>query len=209
MKALDEMVLTEKPFVLMVDDDLGLLDMAGEVLKSDYAVSFAASGPEALELIRGGFIPAIILLDIDMPGMDGFEMLALLREIPQAREVPVVYLTGLTAEEYEERGLSIGAQDYIKKPFSRKILLARLKNCMENTLRLKEKNTLDEEKLSRLAEPLTETELKTLRLLVKGYSNEEIANELFYSKDYVKKLVSRILGKLGIAHRGKVMEFLK
>ena len=79
---MDEMVLTEKPSVLMVDDDLGLLDMAGEVLKGDYAVSFAASGPEALELIRGGFIPAIILLDINMPGMDGFEMLARLREIP-------------------------------------------------------------------------------------------------------------------------------
>lgn len=206
---MDEMIFEEKPIVLVVDDDLGLLDMAGEVLKSDYAVSFATSGPEALELIRSGFIPTIILLDIDMPGMDGFEMLERLREMPGARDVPVVYLTGLTTEEHEEHGLSIGAQDYIKKPFSRKILLVRLKNCMESSLRLKKKSTLDEEKLNRLTEPLTEAELKTMRLLVKGYSNEEIASELFYSKDYVKKLVSRILGKLEIAHRGKVVEFLK
>ena len=85
----------------------------------------------------------------------------------------------------------------------------RLKNCMESSLRLKKKSTLDEEKLNRLTEPLTEAELKTMRLLVKGYSNEEIASELFYSKDYVKKLVSRILGKLEIAHRGKVVEFMK
>ena len=88
---MDEMIFEEKPVVLVVDDDLGLLDMAGEVLKSDYAVSFATSGPEALELIRSGFIPTIILLDIDMPGMDGFEMLERLREMPGARDVPVVY----------------------------------------------------------------------------------------------------------------------
>ena len=115
MKALDEMVLTEKPFVLMVDDDLGLLDMAGEVLKSDYAVSFAASGPEALELIRGGFIPAIILLDIDMPEKSGMHLLSEIKSLDGG--IQVIMLTDLVNITTVLEALRCGAEACLFKPF--------------------------------------------------------------------------------------------
>ncbi|HHY29022.1 MAG TPA: response regulator transcription factor [Desulfitobacterium dehalogenans] len=201
--------MNSKYTVLIVDDDGVFLDMAEEALREDFSVSTALSGYEALKLIAEGFVPDIILIDIDMPGLNGFETLTKLRANQPTAAIPVLFLTGLDPWENEARGFALGAQDYISKPFVQSALPLRVKNHIETARRLREKNTLDEEKLQRLTEPLTETEMKVVRLLAKGYANEEIAQELHYSLVYVKKLVMRVFAKLNIEHRGKIFNYLK
>src|SRR5690606_16198731 len=111
--------------VLVVDDDVMLLKMAEQLLKSEYTVMLARSGWEAVSCVANGLRPDIILLDIDMPKMDGYATLRKLQELDP--DIPVIFLTGLTATEYELKGLTAGAVDYITKPFVKEILLARLK----------------------------------------------------------------------------------
>ncbi len=119
--------MENKNAVLLVDDDPALLNAVGEMLRADYEVSSAKSGSDALELLRAGYLPDIILLDIDMPGLNGFETLALLRQMEDMQDVPVIYLTGLKQTENEVKGINTGAADYIIKPFVRESLLARLR----------------------------------------------------------------------------------
>ncbi|MDR1205799.1 MAG: response regulator, partial [Peptococcaceae bacterium] len=172
-----------KDTVLLVDDDPAFLKMANDALREDYTVSLAASGAEAASLAEAGHVPDIILLDIAMPDMDGYATLEKLRETPDMRDVPVVFLTSATAPESELRGIESGAIDYIKKPFVRELLLARVRRHLENGRRLRrlsmmEKNKLetgiDEDKFRQAAAGLSETERKMLRLIILGYSNREI-----------------------------------
>lgn len=206
-----------KDTILLVDDDPTFLKMANEVLCKDYAVSFATSGEEAVEL-AANHVPDIILLDVSMPGMDGYETLKRLRELEDIQDVPVVFLTSMTASEAEYRGLNSGATDYIKKPFERDLLLARVRRHLENGRRLRQLSILeksksdtgiDEAKFSQVAADLSETEQKILRLIILGYSNREISEALHYSYDYVKRLVSIIYEKNGVNTRTELKRMLK
>ncbi|WP_243454508.1 response regulator transcription factor [Desulfosporosinus fructosivorans] len=201
--------MCEKSKVLVIDDDMMLLKMAAELLDGRYDVSLAQSGEMALRLLHKGILPDVILLDIDMPCMNGYEVIAEIKKIKEAEPIPIIFLTGLSEAENEIRGLRSGAVDYIKKPFVQEILLARLEVHLDGGRRMREKNSLDEEKLRLLIEPLTETELKVAKLLAQSFTNDEISRELNYSLSYVKKLVSRILSKLNIRIRNEIKQYLK
>ncbi len=112
--------MEHKKSILVVDDDIALLKMAEELLKDRYAVSLAKSGDQAVQFLGRGFVPDLILLDIDMPGMDGYETIERLLRLPTAEDVPVIFLSGLTRAEAELRGLKAGASDYMTKPFDGK-----------------------------------------------------------------------------------------
>lgn len=183
--------------------------MAAELLDEKYAVSLVTSGDAALKVLQKGMEPDIILLDIDMQHMDGYETIKQIKRIEEMKQIPVVFLTGLTEAANEIRGLELGAVDYIRKPFVKEVLMSRVAVHLENGRRLRERNTLDEEKLKDLQEALMETELKVARLMAMAYTNEEIAQELNYSVAYVKKVVSRVLRKLGINNRREIKLFLK
>ncbi len=207
-----------KATVLLVDDDIAFLKNASEALREDYEVSFAASGVEALELAAAGSVPDIVLLDVAMPNMDGYETLERLREIEDMRDVPVVFLTSMTTPESELRGIEAGAMDYIKKPFVREILLARVRRHLENGRRLRElsiaeKNKLesgiDEEKFMQASSGLSETERKMLRLILLGYSNREIGEALNYSYTYVRKVVNVIYEKKFVSSRADLKKLLR
>jgi DNA-binding response OmpR family regulator len=203
--------MSEKKAILIVDDDPALLKMAGEVLRSDFEVSCAKSGVEAVLLIKNGFYPDIILLDVDMPGLNGFDTLRKLRESPAAADIPAIFLTGLNTTEAELEGLSAGGVDYITKPFVREILLARLRIHLENSLRLRKDNTsgrINEKKLSDFSKELNETESKVVHLLALGYTNKEISETLCYSYNYVKKVVGVIYEKKCIAKRSEIKKIL-
>jgi DNA-binding response OmpR family regulator len=200
-----------KKAILIVDDDPALLKMAGEILRADFDVSCAKSGFEAISLIKNGFLPDIILLDVDMPGMNGFDTLRKLREVSTATDVPVVYLTGVNTPDAELEGLTAGGVDYIKKPFVREILLARLKIHLENSLRIRkerENGRVDERKLSDFSKDLSETESKVVHLLALGYTNKEISETLNYSYNYVKKVVGVIYEKKCISKRSEIKKLL-
>ena len=189
--------------VLVIDDDPALLEQTEQALCSNYQVSLANSGRQAIEYLKRNACIDLILLDIQMPQMDGYETLRQIRLITQYAETPIIFLTGLTDTQSELQGLTVGAVDYITKPFDSQVLLARVE------LRLCTGMQLDEKKLESLPHPLTNSELNVARLLARSYSNQEIAEELHYALDSVKKLVSHILEKLDIHSRKEIRKFFK
>lgn len=210
--------MENKPSVLIVDDDFTLLKMASEILRYEYAVSCVTSGAEVLELMADDFMPDIILLDVEMPEMNGFETLQNIRKIEDAEDVPAIFLTGVNKTEAELRGFSSGAVDYITKPFVKDVLLARIRVHLENGRRLRQlsimekkgKNGgLDEREFERIAETLTGTEKKILLLILMGYSNQEIAQELNYTYNYVKKVIGVIYEKKYVNKRSDLIKLFR
>ncbi|MBF0481591.1 MAG: hybrid sensor histidine kinase/response regulator [Desulfovibrionaceae bacterium] len=121
----------EKATVLIVDDTPDNIRVLLESLKNDYAVMAATNGPKAIELASGNKQPDIILLDVMMPGMDGYEVCSRLKADPQTAEIPVIFVTALSQPEDEAKGLAVGAIDYLTKPFNPALVKARVKNHIE------------------------------------------------------------------------------
>ncbi len=116
----------QKKTVLVVDDAPTNIQAVNAILKDDYKVRVATHGSKALELVKVNPPPDLILLDIMMPGMDGYEVCTRLKTEPETRDIPVIFLTGQTEIEEETRGFEVGAVDYIHKPFSPAIVKARV-----------------------------------------------------------------------------------
>jgi CheY-like chemotaxis protein/DNA-binding CsgD family transcriptional regulator len=191
--------MDEQYTVLVIDDDTALLKMADELLSETYAVSLAKSGREAVSLLEKGFAPDIILLDIVMPFMNGYETFERLRNIPGARDIPVVFLTGLSEAEAELRGLQSGAVDYITKPFVKEILLTRLATHLENGRELRILHRMRPAK--KAAEPLTPWERKIALLAKQWLTVPEIAARLSLTENTVKSAMKVIYRKLDIHSR--------
>lgn len=116
-----------RPTVMVVDDTPQNLSLMHELLRGDYRVLVADSGARALKLLQAGARPDLMLLDIMMPAMDGYELLGRLQQEPQTATLPVIFLTSRSDVDDETRGLALGAVDYITKPISPPILLARVR----------------------------------------------------------------------------------
>ena len=116
-----------KNSILIVDDDKSNLLVLNDILNQDYTLYLARSGRDAIEKANGN-LPDLILLDIIMPGMDGYDVLAALKDSDKTRHIPVIFITGLSDPEAEKKGLSLGAADYISKPFSHAIVKLRVQN---------------------------------------------------------------------------------
>lgn len=117
--------------ILAVDDVPENLQVLNAVLKDHYRVKVATSGERALALATGAEPPDLILLDVMMPGMDGYEVCARLKEDPRTRDIPVLFVSARDEEEDEARGLALGAIDYIVKPIRPSIVQARVRNHLE------------------------------------------------------------------------------
>ena len=119
--------------ILIVDDNRDNLTVIGGLLKGEYHVRVANSGERALQVAVTQPIPDLILLDIMMPGMDGYETLRHLRQMPETRDIPVIFVTAMSADEDEEAGLGLGAVDYVTKPIRPAILSARVRTHLALT----------------------------------------------------------------------------
>lgn len=117
--------------VLIVDDQPENLDLFSGLLMPHYRVLAANSGQRALRLMRGDTLPDLILLDVMMPGMDGYEIFDRLRAEPRTAQIPVIFVTAMDSIESQLRGLDAGAVDYITKPIVPPVLLARVRNQLE------------------------------------------------------------------------------
>jgi putative two-component system response regulator len=115
----------EKRLVILVDDNPANLQIGRNVLSEKYAVATAPSAEKMFKLLQKN-IPAIILLDIDMPEMNGYEAIKILKSQPETRDIPVIFLTGRTDTGDELEGFTLGAIDYITKPFRPSLLLKRI-----------------------------------------------------------------------------------
>ncbi len=118
-------------WVCVVDDDVTNLKLAGQILSdAGIRVSAMRSGALLLKFLEKNR-PELILLDVLMPEMDGFETLSKVQET-EAKDIPVIFLTARESEETKEKGLSLGAVDFIRKPFDPVELISRVKAALEN-----------------------------------------------------------------------------
>jgi CheY-like chemotaxis protein len=131
-----------KKTVLLVDDAPSNIEAVNSILKDSYKIRIATNGAKALELVRVAPSPDLVLLDVSMPGMDGYEVCTRIKADPKTRDIPVIFLTGQTETEDETRGFDVGAVDYIHKPFSPAVVKARV----QTHLALREKSELIEQK---------------------------------------------------------------
>ena len=116
----------QKKTVLLVDDAPSNIQVVNSILKDIYKIRIATNGAKALELVKVAPPPDLILLDVMMPGMDGYEVCTHLKTDPETRDIPVIFLTGQTEIEDETHGFDVGAVDYIHKPFSPAVVKARV-----------------------------------------------------------------------------------
>jgi len=116
-----------KQCVLVVDDSPENIDLLSEILREDYRVRVATSGEKALKIVYSDEPPDLILLDIMMPGVSGLEICRRLKANPDRRRIPIIFVTAMSSTEDERRGLEIGAVDYITKPISPPIVMARVR----------------------------------------------------------------------------------
>lgn len=119
-----------QPRILVVDDRLTNIELIADIFGEEYEVLFATEGEKALE-IAATENPGVILLDVMMPGMDGYEVCRRLKANHRTEEIPVIFITALGDEEAETRGLELGAVDYVAKPFRPAVVKMRVKNQIE------------------------------------------------------------------------------
>jgi len=122
----------EKKVILVVDDDEHQLSVIKIILEGFYTVIAAKSGILALEQIYKGCLPDIILLDILMPEMDGFEVYNKIRGISLLRDIPIVYVSSVSEKEEIQKALDTGAADFIMKPYNKTDLLTRISKLIKD-----------------------------------------------------------------------------
>lgn len=117
-----------KPTILIVDDMTTNLIILSDILKEDYNIKIAKSGTKAIEIVNSQDDIDLILLDIEMPDINGYEVLKILKNSDKTKNIPIIFVTAKSSEEDEEYGLNLGAIDYITKPYSKSIVKIRIKN---------------------------------------------------------------------------------
>lgn len=227
--------MSEKQQLLLVDDEPGIRESVQAYLEDNEAwqVTTASNAEEALQTIESQ-IPDLIISDIMMPQVNGYEFLAKLKEDPRYRSIPVVFLTarGMTSDRIQ--GYESGCDAYLSKPFDPEELEAIVKNLLSKseTRTSKGENSTELEKIAKeLVEikaklddklggtggitvtpspikiDLTPREQSVLDLVAQGLMNKEIARELSTSVRNVEKYVSRLFGKTGTNSRTELVRF--
>ncbi|WP_066355089.1 GGDEF domain-containing response regulator [Aliarcobacter skirrowii] len=131
------MIEENRATILIVDDMSTNLMMLSDILKDDYNIKISKTGEKAIELCKNLDID-LVLLDIEMPLMNGYEVCKNLKNYEKTKNIPIIFVSAKNSEEDEEYGLNLGAIDYISKPFSKVIIKARVKN----QIKLKQKTEL-------------------------------------------------------------------
>jgi putative two-component system response regulator len=162
---------TPRKIILVIDDVTSNIDILSSILRNDYQVKAATSGHKALKIAGSSAPPDLILLDVVMPEMDGFEVCRRLKANPLTHAIPVIFVTDKIETEYEADGFSCGAVDYITKPVCAPIVEARVRTH----LALYDSNRFLEEKVRERTAELTSTRLEILRRL--GMAAEYKDNE--------------------------------
>jgi putative two-component system response regulator len=193
----DALDFSQRPTVLVVDDTPENLQLMSGLLKDHYRVKVAASGERALKIAAGEGAPDLILLDIMMPGLDGYEVCGRLKAEPATRDIPVIFLTAETEVEDETRGLELGAVDYITKPVSPPIVLARVRTHL--TLKaaadfLKDQNAFLEAEVARRTREVAtiqEVTIVAIASLAETRDNET-GNHIRRTQNYVRALAQQL-----------------
>lgn len=178
--------------VMVVDDIEINIDLLFETLNGTYQVIVAMDGFTALEIVEEN-PPDLILLDILMPGMDGYEVCRRLKANAKTRSIPIVFVTSMNETEDETKGLELGAIDYLTKPVSPAIVLARVKNHLELKLakeELENQNEILEQKVQERTLELALTQEATIESMavLAEYRDPETGGHIQRTKNYVRAL---------------------
>lgn len=201
----DVIVHTEKAIILVVDDTPDNLTLMSGLLKDNYRVKVANSGERALKIAQSETPPDLILLDIMMPEMDGYEVCRRLKADNNTRDIPIIFLTAKTETVDETHGFELGASDYITKPISPPIVLARIETHL--TIKrvqdfLKDKNMfLASEVNKRTAEVMAiqDVTINAMASLAETRDNET-GNHIRRTQHYVRLLAEKLRFNPRFAH---------
>jgi putative two-component system response regulator len=187
----------DRPVILVVDDTPDNLMLMNDLLKVEYRVKVANNGERALSIARSDSPPALILLDIMMPGIDGYEVCRQLKADMKTREIPIIFLTAKAEIEDERAGLELGAVDYITKPISPAIVMARVKTQL--TLKaandfLRDKNTYLEEQVTKRTKEVAAIQDVTIMVLASlaETRDTDTGNHILRTQNYVKALAEQL-----------------
>jgi len=187
----------DKKTVLVVDDTPDNLALMSGLLKDLYRVKVANSGAKAMKIVRSDDPPDLILLDIMMPVHSGYDVCSEIKEDGRSRDIPVIFLTAMSGEEDEQRGLELGAVDYITKPISPPILLARVKAHLQLKAAsdfLRDKNQFLEAEVARRTRELTAIQDVTIHAMASlaetrdSDTGNHIRRTQFYLRAVAEKL---------------------
>lgn len=191
--------------LLLIDDDPNLILLVKDYLEfRGYDVITAENGREALEVLEKE-IPDMIICDVMMPEMDGYTLVKQLREDQRTNWIPVLFLSAKGQSQDRVKGLNIGADVYMVKPFEPEELVAQVESSLKQASRIlasKDKGTENGPKIQVPFDvELTPTELKVVQFVARGMANREIADELNVSQRTIESHVSNMLGKTGLHNR--------
>jgi putative two-component system response regulator len=186
-----------KAMILVVDDTPDNLTLMSDLLKSDYRVKVANGGEKALKIATSDLPPDLILLDITMPDIDGYEVCKRLKSNPKTVHIPVIFLTAKSGVEDERIGLELGAVDYITKPISPSIVLARVKNHLALKAMgdfLRDKNDFLELEVARRTQELVAIQDVTILAMTSlaETRDSETGNHIRRTQFYVKALAEKL-----------------
>lgn len=192
--------MEENPTLLIIDDEPVNLSVLSQILSKTYTVRAANSGVRALQVANSFPQPDLILLDILMPNMDGYLVLKKLQDNKDTAEIPVIFVTALDQSVDEEKGLNLGAVDYISKPIKSSILLARVKTQLilkqARTFLRNKSDFLEEEVNRRMQENLT-VQNATIRALahLAETRDPETGSHILRTQSYVEALAKKLKNK--------------
>lgn len=182
--------------ILVVDDSRINLEVLDGLLKSSYEVYQADNGRKALELALE-INPDLVLLDVMMPGMDGFEVCRKLKQEKQTEQIPVIFLTALADTQHKTKGFSLGAVDYILKPFDALEVQSRIRTHLSlrrSTMELQNQNIILERKVQERTREIVLTQEATIESLASlaEYRDPETGGHIQRTKTYVRVLAERL-----------------
>ena len=192
--------MDHRPVILVADDSEDIRNLFGVMLKKNYDVKLAANSDETLAAADSDPLPDLILLDVEMPSLNGYEVCARLKSNPSLSHIPVIFVTSRSDPKDQARGLMAGAVDYITKPISAPIVLLRVKNQLAL---VDQRRALEEQVLQR-TEELQDTRMQLIRRLARAMEIREggLTNGVVRTSEYVA-LLSQALGL-----KSKVVEIL-
>ncbi|TAK40853.1 MAG: two-component system response regulator [Betaproteobacteria bacterium] len=187
----------DRPSILIVDDTPENLALMDGLLGDEYDTIVANNGERALKVALSDSIPDLVLLDIEMPGMDGYEVCRRLKAEARTRDVPVIFLTARSQVEDEQKGFKVGAVDYITKPISAPIVLARVRTHLTNKAAadfLKDKNAYLEAEVTRRMRELQVVQDVTIMAMASlaETRDNETGNHIRRTQNYVRALALKL-----------------
>ncbi len=192
--------------LLLIDDDPNLILLVKDYLEfRGYDVITAENGREALEVLEQE-TPDMIICDVMMPEMDGYSLVSAIRQDPKTSWIPVLFLSAKGQSQDRVKGLNIGADVYMVKPFEPEELVAQVESSLKQASRLiQHKDSKGGDSSPKIQVPfdveLTPTELRVVQFVARGMANREIAEELNVSQRTIESHVSNMLGKTGLHNR--------